>query len=448
MPQKTPFSGSRIAVLGAGLSGRSAASLAMRAGASEVFVLDQAPGEKLAPARSELERIGAQAFFGPAALESVPVVDLVVQSPGIDLASPLAQVFSQGGVPIYGEIEFAWQHSDLPMIAITGTNGKTTTTELASAMLRSVGKRCPCAGNYGVPLSEVVMEDDPPWDVISLEVSSFQLEAIHEFRPDVAVWLNFAPDHLDRYRTLQEYREAKQRIFEFQTSDDWAVVQAGEESALGDCPARRRTFHAFQEADYSFEKGWIHRDGHPVFDFQKTRMRGLHNAENLMAVLAALEHFGIQPEEVAPSLVDYAPPAHRCELISTFGGLDWVNDSKATNLHALESALRGRRERVVLIAGGKQKGLDFREVRELVEGTVDHAVLIGEIGEEIALAWEGAVTCTVEGELDKAVETALKVAKTGQSILFSPGTSSFDQFSGYGARGDAFKRAVLALGGE
>ncbi|MEM7013940.1 MAG: UDP-N-acetylmuramoyl-L-alanine--D-glutamate ligase, partial [Verrucomicrobiota bacterium] len=329
--------------------------------------------------------------------------------------------------------------------AITGTNGKTTTTEMIDQVFDHTPLRCAAAGNYGVAFSEIVNEGGL-YDVISLEVSSFQLEAIDTFKPKVSVWLNFAADHLDRYDSIDDYRAAKLRMFDFQTEDDLAVVKLEDRQLLGDLKPRVVTFSAFERGgNYEFDGRWILRDGTQVFDFSATKLRGTHNAENVMAALAAAAEFDVDPATVQTALASYTPPAHRCELVREVNGNEFINDSKATNLHALESSLRGQTKPVVLIAGGKEKGLDFGEISPLISEKVSHVVLIGETAEGIAEAWRDAAECIIAKEIDVAVSKAQEVAADGQTILFSPGSSSFDQFSGYVERGDAFKQCVRRL---
>ena len=345
-----------------------------------------------------------------------------------------------------GEIEFAWERWGGPVAAITGTNGKTTTTELTAAVLNGAGCRTVPAGNYGTAFSEVVLAGNP-LDLVTLELSSFQLETIVDFRPEIAVWMNFAPDHLDRYPDVGAYLAAKLRIFENQTPDDFAVLNAAEipEAALA---ARPVTFSAFgaEGADFAFEDGWILHRSERVLYFRECRLRGRHNAENAMAAMAVARCRGIDFEAMRETIRGYAAPPHRCQWVGEVGGVTFVNDSKATNLHALRSSLRGQEEPVVLIAGGKNKGLDFSELKSLAADTVTRAIAIGEIAEEICRAWHGAVPCETAATLDEAVAKAAAAAAPGQTVLFSPGTSSFDMFSGYEERGRRFAEAVARLG--
>lgn len=438
--------GKRIAILGAGASGVAAARLAAAGGAAWVGVYDSGDPAKLAPAIEGLRAQGIEAVAGEGALRAPEGLDLdlVVVSPGIDTRWPIARAFQAGGAPLIGEIEFAWRHCACPVVAITGTNGKTTTTELTALFLGAGGLRTVAAGNYGLAFSEVML-GGAAYDVIALEVSSFQLETIESFRPRVAVWMNFAPDHMDRYETVDEYLQAKLRIFENQGPDDDAVLNAAEiPEGVG---ARRVTFSAFgTPADFDLDDGWIRFRGEPVVDFRSTRLRGRHNAENVMAAMAAAHCLGVPFGPMAAAVADYAPPRHRCEWVGEIEGRPFINDSKATNLHALASSLRGQEAPVVLIAGGKNKGLDYGEMRGSLKGSVTHVVCLGEIAEDIAAAWGDEVPCERAGSLEEAVRLAARAAAPGQTVLFSPGTSSFDMFTGYAQRGDAFRDLVAGFG--
>ncbi|MEM7146524.1 MAG: UDP-N-acetylmuramoyl-L-alanine--D-glutamate ligase [Verrucomicrobiota bacterium] len=436
------YRGQQIAVLGAGKSGIAAARLARREGA-EVCVRDTGEGSALAETAAMLEGEGIGMMVGEAALAEAGGCDLAVISPGVDHRSALAGVFLGAGVGVIGEIEFADRHMDCPVVAITGTNGKTTTTELVAEVLNGCGQRTVAAGNYGLAYSDVVLSGES-YDVVTLEVSSFQLEGIVDFRPSVSVWLNFAPDHLDRYAGVEEYREAKLRIFENQTEEDSAVVNYRD--GLGDLKARTITFSAFTTgADFVFEDGRIVYGGEAVCDFGATRLRGTHNAENLMAALAVGRLRDLSWDAMSEAVRAYTPPPHRCELAATIGGREYINDSKATNLHALEQSLLSQGEPVVLIVGGKDKGLPFGEIADTVAGRATAVVAIGEIRDEIVREWSGSVSCEAAEGMEAAVRMATAAAAPGQSILFSPGTSSFDMFSGYEERGECFKGVLTKL---
>lgn len=437
------ISGKRIAVLGAGTSGLAAAKLAKSRGAI-VRAYDSGVSEKLSGRVELFAGEGIELITGDQALNPRSESELCVISPGIDAASDIGNVFVSGGAELIGEIEFAWRLGNAKVIGITGTNGKTTTTDLLAKILNDCGvKTVPC-GNYGLALSEVVLSGNS-YDWYTVELSSFQLETISQFRADVAVWMNFAPDHMDRYTSLEDYRDAKLRIFENQTPDDWSVVRQGEN--IGHVDSKVVTFSATDStSDYRLvESSIVSKSGKVIIDFSRTRLNGRHNAENVMAAVAAAECAGIDPSDMVDTILNYIPPAHRCEVIDTVEGVVYVNDSKATNLHAISSSLAGQMQPVVLIAGGKEKGLDFSELSALVEERVNEVVCIGEIAPKIVDVWGDRVPCTQAATLEEAVKISSEKAKPGDVVLFSPGTSSFDMFSGYEERGDVFRAAVQSL---
>lgn len=441
----------RVAVLGGGTSGFCAARLAQSRGAM-VRAYDSGDSEKLAPAVARFADQGIELVTGEEALRPKGSYDLVVISPGIDASWPLARALEEVSTELIGEIELAWRLNDIPVIAITGTNGKTTTTELTTHLLNTTGRRAIAAGNYGYAYSDVVYFGQA-WDWVVLEVSSFQLETIQSFRPKISVWMNFAPDHMDRYRTLEDYRRAKMRIFENQGEGDVAILKYEEGIDVG---FEAITFSAFSgDADVTYDIGKIvDSSGITLCDFSTTRLNGKHNAENVMAAIAcvkAAERFENQPsgdaeKSLAAAAIDFTPPAHRCEVVARMGGVTFVNDSKATNLHALESALRGQDEKVILIVGGKEKGLDYTELKDLVGEKATGAICIGEISQTIANQWQEVIPCHRASNLKEAVKLAWEQRGEASIVLFSPGTSSFDMFSGYEERGEYFKEAVRGLG--
>ncbi|TAG08803.1 MAG: UDP-N-acetylmuramoyl-L-alanine--D-glutamate ligase [Verrucomicrobia bacterium] len=431
--------GKHVAILGIGRSGRAAASLALREGAS-VSAWDQVGPSAFIGLAKEVE---VHAFTDAAAGEQC-VCDLLIVSPGIDTYGPLVAAFSKQAGQVIGEVEFAARYYHGKIIGITGTNGKTTTTDIVSKILSHAGLGGPACGNYGVPLAEIVMQPNHP-EAIALELSSFQLETIHQLRPDVAVWLNFAADHMDRYTSLEIYRAAKMRIFENQSEADVAIVRKGEN--LPQPKARVIEFSTEHASTFWFSDGHtIYRDGNAWMNMeQHTHLRGMHNAENAMAACAACEMLGIPAATIGQALLGYSPLAHRCELIRTLDGVEYLNDSKATNLHALESALRSQTKPVVLIAGGKDKGLDYRELVPLLQSKVIAAVTFGQIARPLAEVFRSATACDAVSTLADAVPLARSLAPSGATVLLSPGTSSFDQFSGYEQRGNHFRDLVNQL---
>jgi UDP-N-acetylmuramoylalanine--D-glutamate ligase len=437
------YSNQNVAVLGAGLSGAAAALLLKSEGAN-VTVLDSADEQKLL--RSTIDNLRAQdidVICGRDADLNSDKYDFVVASPGIDPVSPLGKNFWARKVDIIGELELGWRSCETPVIAITGTNGKTTTTEMLAQMLNRCGQKTIACGNIGKPLSEVAREKIK-YDLLTVEVSSFQLETITTFHPSIALWLNFAPDHLDRYRSVAEYRSAKLRLFENQGTDDVAIVNASEN--LPELRARKITFSAYtNRADFRLSEGAIVFENRPVLRMSETKLRGAHNIENLMATLAAGHARGLSFEQMVPPLSAYEPQPHRCEFVRQLSGVEYINDSKATNLDAMEKALKAQTKPVVLLAGGKDKGFTFEPMRDLVQEKVRAAILIGEMAERIARDWDGAVKSELATSLADAVERAHATARSGEVVLFSPGTSSFDMFKSYADRGDQFRALVQAL---
>ena len=433
------LSGKQVVVLGAGRSGRAAAALALREGAT-VSVHDVAGAEAFSKMPEGVS------IHPRASTESGREVkcDLLVVSPGIDTYGPYVAAFSEQAGELIGETELAARFYKGKIVGITGTNGKTTTTELVARILAAAGLGGDPCGNYGVPLAEIVMKAAPP-AAVSLELSSFQLETIRTLHPSVAIWLNFAPDHMDRYPTVEAYRAAKLRIFENQTSADTAIIRAGE--SLPGVNARAEFFSTEDDSVEWFSDGHLLKyKGETVLDLMAdTSLRGLHNAENAMAALAAGRALGISFETMRGALHGYAPPAHRCELVRTLDGVEYLNDSKATNLHALESALRSQTRPVVLIAGGKQKGLDYAPVVPLLKQKGLAAITFGQIAAPLGLVLSEAVPVESFSTLEEAVKAARRLAPRGSTILLSPGTSSFDQFSGYENRGDFFRELVHQL---
>ena len=428
--------GKTVHVLGAGRSGRAAAQLAHTRGA-RVTLFDSS---------DEILNVPDGITTHPKATIDTgnnSSCDLLVISPGIDTFGEYVAAFSKNAGEMIGETELGCRFYEGKIIAITGTNGKTTTTELVQRIMTEGGVSCVSCGNYGMPLSEVVMLDEVP-EAIARELSSFQLETIESLKPDVAVWLNFDADHMDRYTCIEDYKNAKLRIFENQHESDHAIIRAGEE--VGTIKAKKLTFTTeSQDSDFTLTDGKVCFQGEGILDLEETRLRGLHNAENAMAAIGACLQLGIAKNKIAPALAGFAPPMHRCELIRTLDGVEYLNDSKATNLHALDSALRSQSRPVVLIAGGKQKGLDYSDLLPRLKAHAHHAIVFGEIADQLQTLFSQVVETHHVENLTEAVKLSTKLAKHGDAVLLSPGTSSFDQFNGYEHRGDVFREAVLKL---
>jgi len=436
------FTGKHIAVLGAGKSGETAAILLAQMNA-RVTLLDSADSQALRTKVSGLALPAIDLIAGPSAETDPTQYDLGVLSPGIDPITPIVQNFLSKKIDLVGELELAYQLCQCPVVAITGTNGKTTTTELVARMFSECGLNTIAAGNIGTAFTGVV-QASAQLDLVTLEVSSFQLETIRTFHPRVAAWLNLTPDHLDRYNSVEEYRDAKLRIFENQTADDFAVVNLRD--ILPDLKAKPITFSAYQAGgDFELRGQMIFFRGEPVLSMQETFLRGPHNAENLMAAMGIGFAWGLDFRQMKEPLRTYRPLPHRCELIRSIGEVDYVNDSKATNLDALEKALDAETRPVVLIAGGKDKGFEFGSLTDLVARKARCVVLIGEMADSIFTSWGGKVQCEKASSLAHAVELARGNARPGDVVLFSPGTSSFDMFKSYADRGNQFRTLIESI---
>jgi len=440
------FAGQHFAVLGAARSGLAAARLAARNGA-RVTVFDEGDPAKLAASIQAAHALGFKTVIGEEASRCTLAegeYDLAILSPGFDVNWPLPAKFSAAQVPLTGEMEFGFTLTHLPMVAITGTNGKSTTTELISAVFNGCGKRSLPCGNHGVALCEVIVSDEP-YDVLALEVSSFQLETIATFKPHISLWLNFAPDHLDRYPDEASYYAAKLRIFENQDAEDYAIINALDVTRLGPLTPKVITFSATLDAEFEYRAGKFYHLGSLIGDALTVPLRGRHNMENILAALAAGWLHGLSFADMLRAIESYDPPKHRCELVREWNGIEFINDSKATNLHALESCVRSLERPLVLIMGGKEKGLDYAPLRAAIPGTVRSIVTIGEIGGKLSEQFRDLVPCTPAADMAEAVQVAAHVAQKGDAVVLSPGTSSFDMYSGYAERGEHFRRAVLSL---
>ncbi len=438
-----PYANKKIAVLGAGESGESAALLLAEEGAA-VTIFDTAEENKLRKKIDALGLRGIRVIAGLAAEYEPDPFDLAVLSPGIDPAAPLVQNFIRKRIAMIGELEFAYEWCKCPIIGITGTNGKTTTTQLIAQMLNACGVKTLAAGNIGPAFSARVKES-ANLDVMTLELSSFQLETINRFHPQTAVWLGFAADHLDRYASMEDYFQAKIRIFQNQTSDDWAVVNFRDK--LPELRARRITFSAFTSgADFDLCDGVIHFRDEPVLAMSDTKLRGSHNAENLMAALGVGHVRGLSFDAMRAPLCEYAPLPHRCEPVRTLDGVEWINDSKGTNPDSVEKALLSETRPVILIAGGKDKGFEYEMLTDIVAQKCRAVVTLGEMADRIETLWQNRLPVRNAGRsLEAAVQLARELAQPGDVVLFSPGTSSFDMFKNYAERGSLFRALVQDL---
>jgi UDP-N-acetylmuramoylalanine--D-glutamate ligase len=372
----------------------------------------------------------------PAALEHVHAV---VKSPGVPAEAPVVAAARERGLPVLGEVELAWRLIPNEFIAVTGTNGKTTTTELIGHIHREAGRPVAVAGNVGTALSSLVGKL-PADATVVCEVSSFQLEDAVEFAPEGAVLLNLAPDHLDRHGTFEAYTQAKLRVFAHQGNDDVAVAPLGlGVEDLGGC-ARRVCFGDGPQAELSDRAGQLWWADEPLLGVEEIGLRGLHNRRNAMAAAAICLARGLEPDAVRAALRTFAGVEHRLEEVASLDGVLFVNDSKATNVASTLVALESFDTPIRLILGGQGKGEDYTPLRAPVAERCAGVYLIGEEAERLA-AVVGGERC---GTLERAVGAAASAARPGEIVLLSPACASFDQFEDYEARGRAFKELVAA----
>lgn len=448
----------QVLVIGLGLSGVAASEL-LRAHGAQVLAVDAGCTEKLRLEANRLRALGVAVELGVKAAPERPF-DFAVLSPGVPGTHPLVRELTRRKIPVIGELELGFQQSLCLNISITGTNGKTTTTELVERLLTHNHLKTVAAGNIGLPVCAVAGRAKE-LDFLTLEVSSFQLETIQYFRPIVAVLLNITPDHLDRYASMAEYARAKARIFENQQAFDWAIIQSEALAQLRalnvEIPSKVITFSANnRRADIYFDRGLLisRLEGWegPLLDMAAMPLHGPHNAENLMAVLAVGRVLRLPLEQMVEALKTYAPAPHRCEFVAEINGVKFINDSKATNLDAVHQALLSMPSgaelhgpNVWLIAGGKDKGFDFHDLGPLLSRRVKGAFLLGETREKIRAAWSLFTPCRMVDSLLEAVTEAARHAVIGDIVLLSPACSSFDQFQNYQHRGEVFRQAVAQL---
>ncbi|HMJ89436.1 MAG TPA: UDP-N-acetylmuramoyl-L-alanine--D-glutamate ligase [Candidatus Acidoferrum sp.] len=448
-----------VLVVGLGVSGIAAAELCLSRGA-HVFAVDTADNPELQEQATKLRARGVNVELGATKLAR-DWFDLAVLSPGVPLDNEIVLAVRSAKIPLIGELELGYQFSLVLNISITGTNGKTTTTELVERVLLQNRLKTVAAGNIGTPLSAVA-DRTRSLDFVTLEVSSFQLETIQFFRPAVAVLMNITPDHLDRYASMDDYARAKARLFENQQAFDWAIIQSDalkQLQKLGvNVPSKIITFSATdQMADLYLDRGLIisriENWSGPLLNMEDVQLRGPHNAENIMATLAVGRVLRIPLEGIVAAIKSYTPAPHRCEFVGEVNDVRFVNDSKATNVDAVVKALmsmprheNSREPNVWLLAGGKDKGFDYHDAGPLISQRVKGAFLFGETREKIRGAWSLFTPCATVSTLLEALAEAVKLAKPGDVVLLSPACSSFDQFRNYQHRGDMFREAVKKLG--
>jgi len=435
---------SRHVVLGLGVTGQAVLQALVAHGEEAVAVDDRPTGA----GRALADRLEVQLLEAPevAALRAlVATADAVVPSPGVPDRHPVFAAAEAVGVPVLSEFDLAARWDRRPLVAITGTNGKTTVTELTRAMLAASGRRAVAVGNTEVPLVAAI--EDPTVEVFVVEASSFRLLHSQRFAPQVGTWLNLAPDHLDSHATLAGYTAAKARIWADQSADQVAIGNLDDPvvaAHLARAPSGHVTFGLGAGADHRLDDGRLVLAGETVLAEVGELERAFpHDLSNALAAAASAIHGGGTPEGARQALLGFRGLPHRVALVGEAGKVRWYDDSKATAPHATRAAVRGFAS-VVLIAGGRNKGLDLAELAE----EVDHiraVVAIGEAGPDVVAAFDGVRPVRTAGSMDDAVEAAASLARPGDAVLLSPACASFDWYGSYGERGDDFVRAVTEL---
>jgi UDP-N-acetylmuramoylalanine--D-glutamate ligase len=451
--------GKKVTVVGLARSGVAAATL-LRAVGADVTVADAKEEAKLAEALTRLDRHAIRVIVGPGYEAALQGAQLVVVSPGVPTELDILCKVRGRQVPVIGELELASRFLNAPVLAVTGTNGKSTTVTLVGLFLKEQGKRVFVGGNLGTPLSEAALHtyrggsQGTPYDYVVAEVSSFQLETIDRFHPWIAALLNITPDHLDRYPSLPPYIAAKARMFTNQTPADYALLNQDDERVLAlgkNLKAQKLGFSrmrpvpagAFLDGDELVLSLKGHRQS--ICKIREIRIPGAHNVANAMAASMIAHVCGCPPDAMRRVLSTFPGLEHALELVRERNGVRFINDSKGTNVDATMKALESLDVPIVLIAGGKDKGGDFGKLRDVVARRVKRLVLIGEAARRMQDVLEGVKPITPASSFHAAVESAAQSAQAGEVVLLSPACASFDMFADYQDRGRQFKALVNGL---
>ncbi|HEX3436522.1 MAG TPA: UDP-N-acetylmuramoyl-L-alanine--D-glutamate ligase [Pseudacidobacterium sp.] len=450
------FKGKKVLVVGLGKSGLAAALFLRRRGA-QVTVSDIRSAEQLGKDIPALLEEGIAVEAGGHGLLTFRRQDLIVVSPGVPLDTPELVQVKTFGLPIIGEVELAARYLKGKTLAITGSNGKTTTTSLCGEILKAGNLPVEVGGNIGLPVIALVDGSrDDGWSV--LEVSSFQLETTFQFRPDIAVVLNVTPDHLDRHGSFENYAAAKERIFTNQTAEDALVLNADDDVASR-MAARAKSQIFWFSAKRIVRQGAFVHEGAIVFraseqaapEFilrvENIPLKGHHNIENVLAAVCASRLAGVAPEAIRSAVESFKAVEHRLEFVASINGVDYYDDSKATNVDAAAKAIAAFPGGIHLILGGKDKNSDYRQLRSLLEERVKAVYTIGAAAEKIETHIYGAVPVVHSETMENAVTKASEAAKPGDIVLLAPACSSYDQFENYEHRGQVFKDLVYARQG-
>ncbi len=437
-----------MTVFGMAKSGLAVASLLKKFGA-DVFVTELK--EDLELEKDRLKKLNIDWEIGGHTQKALEGKDFIVLSPGVPTDLPLLKRAQDQKIPIYSEIEVAYWLSQGKIVGITGSNGKTTTATLLGEILKEEGRKFKVCGNIGLPFSEVV-EELSPEHIAVLELSSFQLEKIDEFHPEIATVINITPDHLDRHPDLKSYKKAKLKIFENQTQDDFAILNLDDNQtrSLADVVKSQKLFFSTQKTP---EQGVFVREDKLVsrlfereetlVDIKKIRIKGAHNLSNAACATCVARILGVKTEAIVKSLETFPGVEHRLEQVATFSGVKFINDSKATNVNSVWYALASLDCPIILLMGGRDKGGDFTKLKELVQKKVKLLILLGEAKDKIKFQLGNSVSSFFARDMGEALDIAFGKARPGDCVLLSPGCSSFDMFENYEHRGRVFKSKVL-----
>jgi UDP-N-acetylmuramoylalanine--D-glutamate ligase len=443
--------GKRVLVVGLARTGVAASLLGSAYGA-RVTATDQKPEAELAETAARLRLAGVRVELGAHSPAVFLDQDLIVVSPGVRANLPALERARASGIPVWSEIELAWRFLRGKLVAITGSNGKTTTTSLVAHILKTAGMATLVGGNIGIPLLSLV-ESSTDATVTVAEISSFQLETIADFRPEIGVLLNLTPDHLDRHESFEDYAHAKMRLFENQLDQDAAVLNADDLEVTRRMPSRPRVFwfsrrkQVVEGAFVREDRLMVRIDGSEVALARRDEipLRGDHNVENVLAACAASYLAGAEPAAIASGVKTFRGVEHRLEFVAEVAGIKFYNDSKATNVDATLRAVEAFRGPLIVILGGKDKGSPYTILREPLRQRARLVILIGAAAGNIAAHLGDAAPVEQAGTLDRAVELAVERAKPGDVVLLAPACSSFDQFENFEHRGRVFKNLVAKL---
>jgi UDP-N-acetylmuramoylalanine--D-glutamate ligase len=445
------FQGKRVLVVGLARTGEVTSLFAAGYGAI-VTATDEKTENDLRPTAEKLRAAGVKLELGGHTPEIFREKDLIVVSPGVPANLTFLVQARAAGIPVWSEIELAWRLLRGKLIAVSGSNGKTTTTALVGHILKTAGIPILVGGNIGTPLLSLV-ESSTDSSVTVAELSSFQLETIEAFRPEIGVLLNLTPDHLDRHASFEEYAAAKMRLFENQLERDVAVLNADDPEVTKRMPARPQVFWFSRQkrvaAGAFVRDGQIvfRREGEEVSFFRREEipLRGEHNLENVLAACVAAYLAGADPGAIANGVKSFRGVEHRLEFVAEIGGVEFFNDSKATNVDAALKAIEAFPGPLIVILGGKDKGSPYTPLIEPLRQRARTAILIGAAAGKIAADFGDAVPYVHAETLDRAVQLATSVARPGDTVLLAPACSSFDQFENYEQRGRVFKELVHSL---